>query len=690
MSEGNALSASLDSGMDPAVDITRGGRHALRVEHGGRLNVEQRMLGFIGFLWLSLMTQTVLWTWIVLEPEGFAAIKWLHLLIPQVAALLVVFGVVFAKLPLLRWPRRGSLIRVPSPVPLTLLGFPALLLAPLLSFRDQRGRKIPSLQPEDVELAFRQLLVVPRTAGLSFLTWIGLGFIVDAIVLSQSLEWTRETVLALAGLWLALLAPYAVIVVSRSRAMLRPEYLSAPRPKNVSVASVTDFRVRLTVPAVVGGLACVAAPLLAGWIASHAASVHEGIEQARLTAEELARVAQMDDPQPAGRFLASHEGVSLIRDGIVYGSTVDELPTGTISGYVDYNGDDRPDFYVHHEAVLSSVVPINPPRRMDKPLLLLAFVTLALGCSGAIMLITRDVARDVHRAIAQVRAVASGDVPEPLTEGSFSTRELRQLVQSVDRLVTRITETNVAKYVAIERAQEADRLKSQFLANMSHDLRSPLNSIIGFSELLTTGIEGEITTEQNEMVTIIHNSGKELLQQIDDILDTAKIEAGRMEIHPEPTPPANLVSRATQLAKRRQDKAIEYPTETAAGLPPAFVDPYRTVQAVENVLVFAAELMDSGTISIRVRPGSSNSSRMIFISVETPIAPATAEQLTEVLRGFYRIPGHRGLGLGLPIAGSILELQAGSLGIEEIGAGMVFTLKLPAPEARVKVRLREK
>jgi signal transduction histidine kinase len=286
------------------------------------------------------------------------------------------------------------------------------------------------------------------------------------------------------------------------------------------------------------------------------------------------------------------------------------------------------------------------------------------------------------RASERIRTVVEGEKLRPALEGSFATLEIRELVASVDRLVERITEANVGKYVAIEKAREVDRLKSQFLANMSHDLRSPLNSILGFSELLLSGIDGELEPEQRTMIRAILESGRSLLQEIDDILDTAKIEASRLELHPEPTPPTALVNRAIQGARKRQPAHIHYDVDTAAGLPPAFCDPYRTVQAIENVLLFAGERMDRGTIQVKLRLGKTDRGRMIFVQVFTPVRPATAEQLGRARRGFFRIPGHRGLGLGLPLAGSILELGGGALGIEDLEEGMVFSLQLCAPDAR--------
>jgi signal transduction histidine kinase len=315
---------------------------------------------------------------------------------------------------------------------------------------------------------------------------------------------------------------------------------------------------------------------------------------------------------------------------------------------------------------------------------------MALGAAiTAIVMIAQDIHRDVTRAATRVDAVARGQAPPPMGERSFSTFEVQQLLQSVDRLIRRINDANIAKYVAIEKAKEADRLKSQFLANMSHDLRSPLNSILGFSELLLSGIDGELTSDQRSMVEPIHQSGRDLLQQIDDILDTAKIEASRLDLHPEPTPVATLVNRAIHGAKKRQRVDIGYEVETAPGLPPAFCDPYRTVQAIENVLLFSSERMTQGKVRVELRQGKTERGRMIFVKVHTPVRPATAEQLARARRGFYRIPGHRGLGLGLPIAGSILELEGGALAIEDLGTAMTFTIQLCAPEARRAVRVRE-
>ena len=151
-------------------------------------------------------------------------------------------------------------------------------------------------------------------------------------------------------------------------------------------------------------------------------------------------------------------------------------------------------------------------------------------------------------------------------------------------------------------------------------------------------------------------------------------------------------------------------TTTTAGLPSAFVDPYRTVQALENVLVFVGELLQRGTLDIRcAAERDENGTGEVVIRITSPRVSASPEQLAHARRGFSRLPGHTGLGLGLPIATSLLELQGGSLRVHHessspddstkrialrvdpkarVDVAMAFELRLPALSARRGVRLR--
>ncbi len=292
--------------------------------------------------------------------------------------------------------------------------------------------------------------------------------------------------------------------------------------------------------------------------------------------------------------------------------------------------------------------------------------------------VARSVHHDVVRATSRIHAVVH-DAPIPaIHEVSFATHEARHLIAAVDRMVARISESNIAHYVAIEKAKEADRLKSQFLANMSHDLRSPLNAILGFSELLLSGIDGELNEAQSEMVRLILRSGQDLLREIDDILDTAKIEAGHLELTPEPTPVANLVTRAIAAAKKRAPGLTDAEVKFAPGLPAVLCDTQRSVQAIANVLLFAHEGTDAAEVNIEVKLGSTERGGAVFVDITVGHHPASPEDLARARSGFFRIPGHHGLGLGLPLAAAVLEQQGGALDIEALADGMVFSIEVPA------------
>jgi signal transduction histidine kinase len=651
-----------------------------------RLRVELRILGVLGTGWGFACLLALPWPWATLgvgdDPRG---LPWLVLLAPQLVALGVIGLLLLIELPAARWPT-GRRVRTPPPWPLLLTGLPLLPFVPALVWRDRKARLAPPPTRDDVEGAFHRLLRLPNVMGLRFLVWVSMAFVVDAIVLGARAQWSREHMVAMALLWIGLLGPTTAIMTSWMRAIVRPEYLTAPRSAG-ALGGETDLRLRLTVGASIASIGVVLAPLCAGYLWISARTPDERAAEAHLLASELARLARDGPEVEFGRALGESPTSTVIRGHRTFGARR-EIPPG--QGSIDTTGDGAADVYVLRTVETITVVGLPPLRAPPLGLLVVAGLLALMAVISTIVLIARDIHRDVTRATAQVDAVSRGRAPPPLGDVAFSTFEVQQLLESVDRLISRISDANVAKYIAIEKAKEADRLKSQFLANMSHDLRSPLNSILGFSELLLTGIDGELTADQRAMVEPIHRSGRELLQQIDDILDTAKIEAGRLDLHPEPTPVTTLVNRAIHGAKKRRTQEIEYDVRVSPGLPPAFCDPHRTVQAIENVLVFASERIASSKehsgrrheIVVELRQGKTDRGRMIFIEVHTPVRPATAEQLARARRGFYRIPGHRGLGLGLPIAGSILELEGGGLGIEDLGDAMIFTIQLCAPESR--------
>ncbi|MEM6995889.1 MAG: HAMP domain-containing sensor histidine kinase, partial [Myxococcota bacterium] len=644
--------------------MTASASQVARRDADPRLVVELRLLAMTGFLWTAAAVQAAAWTWATDLVPTVSPATWATVAGVQLLAFYAVAWALVGDMPSERWPNRSAPGGAWATGLLLLGGAVALPVVPVVLVRARRVARASKPDDDTIGRAALALLQLPRTSSLRLLGWTSGAFAATAVVLGLSSDWPRDVTAALLLLWLALLGPVAAIAYGWSRAILRPETMAAPPRARTPFARTHDMRLRLIVSASIASAGAIVAPLSAGYLWLTAASLGQGDQAARMLATEAALSAAQGDGARLTALLADNPSLTLLVDGQAYGAVRARVPTG--EGAVDDDGDGAPDAFVARHRNATAVVGLEADRL---PTGALWFTGLAcLGCCVlALSLVASDLQRDVMRANEQVKAVAEGRAPPPMSEASVSSFEIRELVQSVDRLVGRITEANVAKYIAIEKAREADRLKSQFLANMSHDLRSPLNSVLGFSELLISGIDGEVTAEQREFLEVIHDSGRHLLQEIDDILDTAKIEAGRLDLHSEPTPPATLLTRAIQNAKRRGRDDIEYRTVVAAGLPPTFVDPYRGVQALENVLLFAAERMEGGALEIAVRRGVSEDRRMVFFSIRTPVRPATAEQLAEARRGFYRIPGHRGLGLGLPIAGSIVELSGGSMGIEDLG-----------------------
>ncbi len=681
----------------PAVSVTRtpstggtGSATALPPEPRAsqRLRIELRICALIGLCWILSLVHAGLWCWLSLSARELEALGWGRVLVPMLLALAVILMTVVRALPELRWPRGETQQAAPLGAWLLLGGFPGLIAAPILFPRDRQQRRRPQASGEEIELAFRVMVEAPRRIGGSFAFWMAIAMIAATVTVVEGTGWSMLSVAALLAANLSLLAPVAAIVASRVRAMLRPELLSAQRPRaHEEVAPDRGgLRRELATAAAICVSGAALAPLLGAWIFLETTMPRalEGVAQQRaaalLDASIRGRIGEVAAIQ------ASAPDAEIVERG---GRTRGKLPFAALTtGPRDENGDGLVDAWVETSPELAVIMPTH---RYDRapflPIALLGACLIGLGVAAS-WIVTRDFERDLGRASTMIAAIASQRTPPRVVEGSIYTREVRRLVAAIGRLLARISEINVAKYVAIERSQEADRLKSQFLANMSHDLRSPLNSILGFSDLLLSGIDGEINEDARELLTIIQASGKDLLQQIDEILDTAKIEAGRMEMQIEPTPPSTLISKALTAARVRCNPDITFDSAVAAGLPPAFVDPYRAAQAIEHVVVFASEGIQTPVLKISCALEDDGASPpMLRFEISSDAAPPDEEQLEAVLGGFHRTPGHRGLGLGLPLAGSICELLGGSLGVEGEHTSR-YVIHLPVPQARSTLKFR--
>jgi len=236
------------------------------------------------------------------------------------------------------------------------------------------------------------------------------------------------------------------------------------------------------------------------------------------------------------------------------------------------------------------------------------------------------------------------------------------------------------------RIEEANRLKSEFLANMSHELRTPLNSIIGFAELLYDENVGPVEAKQKEFLDDILTSGRHLLRLINDVLDLAKVEAGKMEFRPEPVELTRLVAtvvqslRATAVAKR-----LDIRVSVDASLVEIVIDPGRFKQILYNYLSNALKFTpEAGRIAVRAIPEGDDCFRL---EVEDSGAGIAADQVGRLFVAFQQLETsaakrHGGTGLGLALTRRLAEAQGGTVGVHHAkGGGSIFFAVLPRRHA---------
>ncbi|WP_155342089.1 ATP-binding protein, partial [Acrocarpospora corrugata] len=249
-----------------------------------------------------------------------------------------------------------------------------------------------------------------------------------------------------------------------------------------------------------------------------------------------------------------------------------------------------------------------------------------------------------------------------------------------------------------ERAEQlavSSRYKSEFLANMSHELRTPLNSLLVLAKLLTENAEGNLTPQQVEFARTIHGAGSALLQLINDILDLSKVEAGRMDIHPQQLSLPKLVDyMEATFAPLAQDKGLSFTVEVDSSVPNELrTDEQRMQQVLRNLLSNAVKFTPKGKVRLRVSHAPDtvqyvdetlrNSDRILaFAVVDTGIGIAP-DKLEVIFEAFRQADGttsrkYGGTGLGLSICREIARLLGGEIQVDSVpGEGSTFTLYLP-------------
>ena len=233
-----------------------------------------------------------------------------------------------------------------------------------------------------------------------------------------------------------------------------------------------------------------------------------------------------------------------------------------------------------------------------------------------------------------------------------------------------------------QRMAEANRLKSEFLANMSHELRTPLNAIIGFASLMHAGKTGELAPAHTEYLGDILSSAKHLLQLINDILDLAKIESGRMELRYQRVDLGVIVAEVRDILRGLTvGKRVHLSTDIDPELGSVEVDPRMLKQVLYNYLSNAIKFSsDQATIRVHIARLGSDELR---IDVEDNGIGIAASDLHRLFIEFQQLEAvatkrHQGTGLGLALVKRIVEAHGGRVGVEStLGKGSTFTAIFP-------------
>jgi signal transduction histidine kinase len=280
---------------------------------------------------------------------------------------------------------------------------------------------------------------------------------------------------------------------------------------------------------------------------------------------------------------------------------------------------------------------------------------------------------------------------------AFLTSEMH--VASVRESFRELAEKNDALQEAYDQLKELDRLKSNFLATVSHELRTPLTSIIGYSDMLATGIAGDLNEEQAEFVETIRSKGDHLLALISSILDVNKLEQGKISIQRETVDPAELIRDvAKTLAPLAAKKKVVVAADIEGELPAIQADPTRLRQVLFNLAENAVKFSPHGgrvVVSARtVELAPDDGDAMGFVLLAAPergIEIAVKDsgpgiphsEHEKIFDAFYQVDGsstreHGGTGLGLSIVKRLVEAHGGRVWVESTpGEGATFRLTLP-------------